>query len=477
MAKFYVTTSIPYANAAPHIGFALEAIQADVLARYHRQKGEDVFFLTGTDEHGTKIQRTAKEAGMSPQDYVDGIALKFQELAKVLNISNTDFIRTSDQERHWPAVQTVWQALKENGDIIKKQYEGLYCSGCEGFLTQTDLVDGKCPFHQKEPELVQEENYFFTLSKYAARLKELLEKRQIRVAPDYRKNEVLELIHQGLEDVSFSRPRMSLEWGVPVPDDESQVMYVWADALTNYISALGYPVGENFKKYWPADVHVVGKDIVRFHALVWPAMLLSLGLELPRTLFIHGFITVNGQKMSKSLGNVISPFDLVEKYGTDAVRYFFISELPATEDGDFSYERFEARYNGDLAAGLGNLVARVLAMANKQFLISIECSNQELGKLLSETKKRRDAAIEEFKFGEAIGVIWDVVHFCDKYIDETKPWALEDEQKKKTALGDLLLAISALANLLEPFLPKTAERIAEQLKTGISQPLFPRLEK
>ncbi|OHA70964.1 MAG: methionine--tRNA ligase [Candidatus Wildermuthbacteria bacterium RIFCSPHIGHO2_12_FULL_45_9] len=490
MAKFYITTSIPYANAAPHIGFALEAIQTDVIARFHRQKGEDVFFLTGTDEHGTKIQRTARDVLVSPQKYVDGIAVKFQELAKVLNISNTDFIRTSDQKRHWPAVREVWQKLQANGDIIKKQYEGLYCSGCEGFLTPTDLVDGKCPYHQKAPELVKEENYFFTLSKYADRLREILEKGQICVVPDYRKNEVMELIRQGLEDVSFSRPRTTLEWGIPVPGDETQVIYVWADALTNYISALGYPDGENFKKYWPVDVHVVGKDIVRFHSLVWPAMLLSLGLELPRTLFVHGFITVNGQKMSKSLGNAISPFELVEKYGTDAVRYFFVSELPATEDGDFSYEKFEKRYQGDLANGIGNLVNRVLTLASEISLSTgrnsilssgLPLNDTSLNKLVKDIELSRNISLGLFDFLGAINEIWKLVAYCNVYINDKKPWLDSPngwkEGKGKDVIDDLVFVIIRIAYLIEPFMPKTATRIREQIKTQVIEPLFPRLEK
>jgi len=365
-----------YTNSPPHIGFAFESIQADVLARYHRLLGEDTVFLTGTDEHGTKVAQAAKEAGKKPKEFVDEIAEKVEELKRILNLSNDDFIRTTDQKRHWPAVKKVWLKLKETGDIYKKKYQAFYCSGCEAFITKKDLVNGKCAIHQTEPEIIDEENYFFRLSKYSKAIEKSIEKDELKIIPETRKNEILSFIKQGLEDVSFSRPREKLQWGIPVPDDESQTMYVWADALTNYISALGYfEENEKFKKFWPADIHCIGKDIIRFHAVIWPGMLLSLGLPLPKTIFIHGFITVGGQKMSKSLGNVIDPFELVKKYGTDAVRYFLLREIPSTEDGDFTYEKFGKRYNSDLAAGLGNLVARTITVAaklNTKFQISNE---------------------------------------------------------------------------------------------------------
>lgn len=316
MKKFYITTSIAYTNTPPHIGFALESIQADVLARYHRALGEDVFFLTGTDEHGAKIAKAAEAAQKEPRKFVDYIAERFEALKPALNLSNNDFIRTTDEKRHWPAVKKVWLRLKKNGDICKKSYKGLYCSGCEAFITKKDLVGGKCAIHLKEPEIIDEENYFFRLSKYSDKLKKLIEKDKLRIIPEARKNEMLSFINQGLEDISFSRPRKDLKWGIPVPDDDSHTIYVWADALINYISAIGY-AEENkiFKKFWPADVHCVGKDILKFHALIWPGMLLSLGLDLPKNIFVHGFITVDGQKISKSLGNTIDPFELVKKYG------------------------------------------------------------------------------------------------------------------------------------------------------------------
>ena len=325
------------------MGYALEIIQADVFARYRRILGEEVFFLTGTDEHGAKVTKAAEKEGKSPKEFVDKISGEFRELKEVLNLSNDDFIRTTDEKRHWPIVKKVWQKLKENGDIYKKKYQGLYCVGCEAFITKKDLIDGKCKIHQKEPEIVEEENYFFRLSKYSKKIEEIIEKDEVKIIPEERKNEMLSFIGQGLEDVSFSRPRKDLKWGIPVPDDESQTIYVWADALINYISALGgFEKGE-FKEFWPPDIHFLGKDILRFHATIWLGMLLSLGLELPKNIFVHGFITSNGQKMSKSLGNVIDPFELVKKYGADAVRYFLLREIPPTEDGDFTYEKFEAK--------------------------------------------------------------------------------------------------------------------------------------
>ena len=474
MSKFYITTSIPYANAAPHVGHALEFIQADVLARWHRQQGDNVFFLTGTDEHGTKIAKAAADAGISPQEFVDKTAVLFQELAKTLYISNDDFIRTSDQKRHWPSVNEVWQKLNANGDLYKKQYKGLYCSGCETFVVEKDLTDGKCAIHQKEPESVQEENYFFKLSKYSKEIERVLREGIIKIVPEHKKNELLRLIGEGLEDVSFSRPIEKLSWGVPVPSDDSQTMYVWADALTNYISVLGYPNGDTYKKYWPADVHVVGKDIVRFHALIWPAMLMSLGIALPKTLFVHGFITANGQKMSKSIGNVVDPLELIEKYGADAVRYFFLREIPPTEDGDFSYEKFEARYNADLAGGLGNLVARTLALTKKTTVSARESfQSKKLADVTDKAKEKRDQSLQDYRFNDALVAIWEIIHCADKYIEETRPW--EEPENKKEIIGDVLLAILKITNLLEPFLPTTAHNIEKQVREREGKILFPRL--
>jgi len=460
MKKFYITTSIPYTNAPPHIGFALEVIQADVLARYHRLLGDDVFYLTGTDEHGLKIRKAAEKAGKEPEEFTDEISEKFRKLTKVLNISNDDFIRTTDKKRHWPAVKKVWLELKEKGDIYKKKYKGYYCSGCEAFITEKDLVDEKCPIHKKEAELIEEENYFFRLSKYSSQIEEKIKKDELKIVPETRKNEVLGIIKQGLKDVSFSRVKEKY-WGFPVPGDDSQVIYVWGDALSNYISALGFADdSDKFKKYWPADVHCLGKDILKFHALIWPGMLLSLGLPLPRTIFVHGFITCAAQKMSKSLGNVIDPLELVEKYGTDAVRYYLLREIPSTEDGDFTYEKFEQRYNADLASGIGNLLARTKTMTET---IGFRENNSEA--VNPEIKKAQNAckrALDEFKFNEALKSVWDLISFCDKYIEKEKPW--EKRENSPQVLGNLLVVLDNIAELLEPFLPETSERIRKEIE-------------
>ena len=471
--NFYITTSIAYTNSLPHIGFALESIQADVIARYQQIQNRNVFFLTGTDEHGAKVVKAAEIAGKNPKKFVDEISTEFRKLTQILNLSNNDFIRTTDQKKHWPTVKKVWLKLKENGDIYKKKYQGLYCIGCEAFITKKDLKNGKCLFHQKEPEIIEEENYFFRLSKYSKKIEEIIKKDKIKIIPKSRKNEILNFIKQGLEDISFSRPRKDLKWAIPVPDDSAASIYVWADALTNYISALGYAKNsQKFKKYWPADVHCLGKDILKFHVLIWPGMLLSLKLPLPKTLFVHGFITVNGQKMSKSLGNVINPFELIEKYGIDAVRYFLLREISPTEDGDFTYQKFEERYNADLANGLGNLVARVITMAEK-----LKTKNEKRKtttknlKFINNIRKRYKKALDEFKFNEALIAIWELIGFCDKYIEKEKPWEIKNEE----VIYNLLFFLNEISKLLEPFLPEASEKILEQIKTRKSKPLFPRI--
>lgn len=489
--SFYVTTSIAYTNADPHIGFALESCQADVLARYHRLLGKDTFFLTGTDEHGTKNYRSAKEAGETPKEFTDRISNKFRELADALNISNDDFIRTSDQEKHWPSVEIAWLKLKENGDIYKKKYKGLYCVNCEAFVTEKDLENGKCPLHQKEPEQVEEENYFFKLSKYSQKIKEAIETEKMKIIPEARKNEILSFINEGLEDVSFSRPREKLEWGVPVPDDSEQTIYVWCDALVNYISALGYAENdEKFKKYWPANVHCLGKDILRFHAIIWPAILFSLGLGLPKNILVHGFITVAGQKMSKSLGNIVYPFDLIERYGTDAVRYFLLREIPATEDGDFTGEKFRKRYNSDLAGGIGNLVSRVITMTQKvesnagvQINNSKSSLTKEFEEKINEVWSKYHKAVESYKFNEALEQIWELIGFCDKYIEKQEPWKFlkseneEELNKVKEILSNLLFAVSNIDEMVFPFLPQTSKEISKQIDTkSKSRALFPKIE-
>lgn len=481
--KFYLATSIAYTNALPHLGFALELVQADVIARYHQLFGEDVFFLTGTDEHGQKVVKAAEKDGKEPKEFTNEVAAKYKSLTRVLNLSNNDFIRTTDQKRHWPKVKEIWLKLKENGDIYKKKYRGLYCVGCEAFITKKDLIGGNCKIHQKEPEIVEEENYFFKLSKYSKEIGEILEKDKVKIIPKTRKNEMLSFIGQGLEDVSFSRPRKDLKWGIPVPDDNSQTIYVWVDALINYLSALDYPEGVNFKKYWPPDIHFLGKDILRFHATIWLEVLLSLKLPLPKNIFVHGFITSNSQKMSKSLGNVIDPFELVKKYGTDAVRYFLLREIPPTEDGDFTYEKFKQRYNSDLASGLGNLVSRVVTLATKlktqNSKIKTTTQNLKLKAKINKTWKDYHKTLEKFKFNETLVTVWDLISFCDTYIEKEKPWELiiskAKNQKSKVIINNLLYAINNIAQMLKPFLPESSEKIFSQLKTKESKLLFPRL--
>ncbi len=491
--KFYITTSIPYTNAPPHIGFALEAVQADVIARYHKNLGRDVFFLTGTDEHGIKTLRVAKELGKEPKEYADEISEKFKELTKILNISNNDFIRTTDEIRHKPAVQKLWKQLEKAGDIYKKKYKGYYCPGCEAFKTEKEIVDGKCIIHLKELELVQEENYFFKLSKYTKEIEKLIKSKKLEIIPEGKKNETLAMLAQGMEDVSFSRTKDKY-WGFEVPGDAEQVMYVWCDALPNYISAIGYnQESEQFKKLWPAEVHCIGKDIMKFHTIFWPAMLLSAKLKLPKTIFVHGFINVDGQKMSKSLGNVIDPFELVKKYGSasspqvavDAVRYYLLREIVSTEDGDFTYEKFEQRYNADLAGGIGNLVARVLGIASKisnfQFSISNKLSNLNLQKKIKEVQESYKLQVTSYKFNEALALVWEIVAFCDKYINEEKLWETPStssgQVKKQQVINDLFIAIKEIGILLEPFLPETSEKIKNQINNQKSEILFPRLEK
>ena len=468
--KFYITTSIPYTNAAPHIGFALEIIQADVLARYRAQQGCDIFFLTGTDEHGLKTLKAAELAGKNPIEFTDEISSKFRNLTKILNISNNDFIRTTDEKRHKPAVYKLWEKYKEQGDIYKKKYKGFYCAGCEAFKTKKELVDGKCIIHLKEAEVIEEENYFFKLSKYLPEIKKLIKEDKLRIIPESRKNEVLNMIGQGLEDVSFSRVKEKY-WGWPVPGDDTQNLYVWQDALPNYISALGYTENsKQFKKYWPADIHCIGKDILKFHAIYWPAMLLSAKLELPKLIFIHGFINVAGQKMSKSIGNVIDPFELVKKYGVDAVRYYFLREILPTEDGDFTYEKFEQRYNSDLAGGIGNLVARILGIAGN-IEINKSKPTEKTNEKIEEINNNYASALEKFKFNEALAVVWELISYCDKYINDEKLW----ETKKPEVISDLFYAIGEISDLLSPFLPETAEKIKHLIKRKKQEALFPRI--
>ncbi len=476
MDKFYITTSIAYTNAKPHIGFALELVQADTLARHKRNKGVDTRFLTGTDEHGQKIAKKAAGEGVDPQEFVDEVVESFDELIDGLNISNDDFIRTTDKERHWPTVQKIWNALDDSGDLYKKKYTGYYCVGCEAFLTEKDLVDGVCPNHDKEPEKVEEENYFFKLSKYEDEIKALIESDDLKIIPEGRKKEMLSFLSDGLEDISVSRSTDKLKWGIPVPGDDSQRMYVWVDALSNYISALGYAEkNEEFDKFWPADVHCIGKDILRFHSIIWTGILLSAGIEVPENIFVHGFITSNGKKMSKSIGNVVDPFELIDQYGCDPVRYYLLSEIPPTGDGDFTYEKFENKYNSDLADGLGNLISRTIGLATK---VGVEFEKDrkaggEIMKEVSKTEKRVNNLMDDYEFKKALEAIWNLIHFMDRYIEKKEPWKESWEQEK--VVFEMLYVCYKLHELLKPFLPESAERIKEQIESLEKEILFEKL--
>ena len=474
--KFYITTAIPYVNAPPHAGFALEVVQADTIARYHRLFDEDVYFLAGTDENALKNVQAAEKEGITTRQLVNRNSQKFYDLKKALNLTYDDFIRTTEK-RHVQGAQALWRTCKKE-DIYKKKYKGLYCVGCEAFYTKKDLVNGKCPEHKRQPELVSEENYFFRLSKYQDWLEDLISTDKLKIIPQIRKNEVLSFIRRGLEDFSISRTiERTHGWGIPVPGDPSQIIYVWFDALANYITALGWHKNDRlFQKYWPADLHIIGKGITRFHAIYWPAMLKSAGISLPKEEFVHGYITVEGEKISKSLGNVIDPFELVKKYGTDAIRYYLLREIPSYGDGDFSERRFKELYNADLANGLGNLVARVAKLCEtKNFISQIP-----LPKSISDELENHGyhAHLERFEFNLALETIWRIIKDTDLLIDKEKPWEKSDDEVKNT-LSNAVQNILDIAYALIPFLPETAEKIRKQFagkRIKSEKPLFPRIK-
>lgn len=471
--KYYITTTLPYVNAEPHIGFALEIIQADALARWHRLQGDKVFFNTGTDEHGLKIYRKALELGIDPQKYCDEYAAKFDSLKSALNLSYNNFVRTTDAE-HIKAVQEFWQRCEKNGDIYKKNYSVKYCVGCELEKTESELVDNKCPVHPNlELELIAEENYFFRFSKYQQALLELYEKNPEFVVPAHRLNEIKKFVESGLEDFSISRLKEKMPWGVSVPGDESQVVYVWFDALVNYISCLGWPENqEKFNNFWPG-IQVAGKDNLRQQTAMWQAMLMSAGLLNSKQIFIHGFITAGGEKMSKSLGNVVNPFELVEKFGTDALRYYLLSKISPAEDGDYTEEKFKEAYTADLCNGLGNLVSRVSNLIDKNNL-SLKLDANSDGEL----KNKFDQKLSEYKFNEALEILWAKLRACDETITRTEPWKIKDTSELKKILEPIAQDILNVAILLGPFMPTTAEKIIKTFtaeKIIKSEPLFPRV--
>ncbi len=485
---WYVTTAIPYVNAKPHIGFAQELILTDALARYHRLRGEDAWFLTGTDENSLKNVQAAEQEGISTRELVDRNAAHYYDLRHVLNLSFNDFIRTSAEPRHRAGVEKLWKACDERGDIYKRAYRGLYCVGCEQFYTESELVNGLCPEHLTPPSVVEEENYFFRLSRYTDRLLELIESDSLRILPLKRKNEVLSFIRAGLNDFSISRSRARAHgWGIPVPGDPQQVIYVWFDALTNYITALGYadesPI---YERYWarnPSRVHVIGKGVIRFHAVYWPAMLLSANVPLPTTILVHDYVTINGGKISKSLGNTIDPVELVERYGTDALRYYLLREIPSTEDGDFTLERFIRAYNGDLADQLGNLLNRVVSMVNRYYNGIVPAPGPVEGVdigLLAKAQLLRgkvETAVERFALNEGLDAIWDVISAANKYVADVEPWSLAKlrssgddgehaEERLRSVLYNLVETLRLVAYHCAPFLPAASEGIAQRL--GIS---------
>ncbi|MET1032898.1 MAG: methionine--tRNA ligase [Candidatus Saccharimonadales bacterium] len=475
--NYFVTTSIPYVNGEPHIGHALEFVMTDVLARTARQQGLKTIFSTGADEHGTKIAEKALSLGITPRELTDKMSQEFRDLGDLLNISYDRFIRTTDKG-HEQRAQLIWKALKD--DIYKAKYVGWYDVKEESFIPEAQADPARMkPEHPQAYQKLEEENYFFRLSKYNDQIKEAIELGSFQIVPETRRNEILSVLNEGLEDISISRPKDKLEWGIPVPGDKTQVMYVWFEALMNYITVLGYPEHEDFKAYWPAATQVIGKDIIRFHAAIWPAMLMSLNIPLPKQLYVHGFITMDGKKMSKSIGNVVSPKEIVSKYGVDAFRYYFLRHIPSYNDGDFTWEAFEASYNNELANELGNAVQRTAAMIMKY-------QNGIIGDVpvAQHDKAPIDESIKLCRFDRALDEIWDQVRGLNQYIDEAKPWEIAKNKEDADHLREVLAyqagCLLEIADLLLPFLPDTAEKIQAVFVEGIVRPiagtLFPKTE-
>ncbi len=484
--KFYITTPIYYVNAEPHIGSAYTTIIADIIARYKRMIGYDVFFLTGTDEHGLKILQAAQAAGRDVKEFCDELAGKFKQLWKDLKITNDFFIRTTDPQ-HEETVRFFVKKMMENGDIYKGKYSGWYCVHCETYYDESEVLekDGKkvCPTCGREVKWVEEENYFFRLSKYNDALKKHFEENPDFVEPDFRKNEMLKILEKGLKDISITRT--TFKWGVPFPGDEKHVIYVWVDALINYVSAIGYGRDEEtFNKYWPADVHLIGKEINRFHSLIWPAMLISVGLPLPKKIFAHGWLTVNGQKISKSLGNAIDPRRFVEKYGNDVIRYYLVRDIVFGKDGDFSEEKLVTRLNADLANDYGNLLHRTLAMVKKHFSNKIPKPSEstdldpQLKEKTLKTVENYIKLMDSYKLTEALETVWDLISFVNTYFDRTRPWILAKEgkmEKLATVLYNTSEAILKVAMMTLPIMPDTSEEVFRRL--GFKEKVTPELLK
>ena len=471
--KLYITTAIPYVNGTPHIGNALDYLLADIWARYQKQNGKEVRFQVGTDEHGNKIAVKAAEAGLDPQAYTDKMYGNFEVLMRKVGAEFTDFIRTTDPH-HRGAVQYIWQQLQPH--IYKDKYEGWYCVGHEAFFTEKEVAEteGVCPDHQTPYEKVSEENYFLRCSDFTEQIREAIEKNKMRIVPEFRKKEFLELIKDGVKDVSISRPKKSLSWGVEVPGDPSQVMYVWIDALANYITVLGYPDHQEWRDFWPADVQVIGKDILRFHAGIWPSMLLALGISLPKKLLVHGFVNVGGAKMSKTVGNAIDPNELIDHYGIDAFRYYFSRHIPTQDDGDFTWEKFETAYNTELANDLGNLVARVANMITRYQAGVI--GDAPLGE---HDMQLYHEAMDALEFDHALDEVWTMFRSLNQYVDDVKPWEIAKQREKDPDAEPHLAEVLAhcvgnllqIGDLLVPFLPVTAAAIHKTFETGVVVPM------
>jgi methionyl-tRNA synthetase len=479
--KLYITTAIPYVNGTPHIGNALDYLLADIWTRYQKQNGHEVRFQVGTDEHGNKIAAKASELGLEPKAYTDQTYVNFENLMKKMGASYTDFVRTTDQH-HISSVQYIWQKLSPY--IYKGKYEGWYCVGCECFVSDKEATEnnGVCPDHNQPYQRLSEENYYFKASAFSEKVRQAIESDEMQIVPEFRKKEFLELMKDGLQDVSISRPKKSLSWGVPVPDDPNSVMYVWLDALSNYITVIGYPDQQGWQEYWPADVQIVGKDIMRFHAGLWPAMLLGLGLDLPRKLLVHGFVNSSGAKMSKTVGNVIDPIQVIDSYGVDAFRYYFSRHIPTLDDGDFTWEKFETAYNTELANDLGNLMQRLASMITRYSAGVIgDVSHGE-----HDTSVYHES-MESLHFDKAVDEVWAMIRSLNQYIENVKPWEIAKKVGKdpeaEVHLNDVLAysvaALLQVGDLLVPFLPATAEKIHQTFESGkIITPegvLFPRI--
>ncbi len=475
--NYFVTTSIPYVNGEPHLGHAMEFVMADVLARAARARGDTVVFSTGTDEHGGKIAEKAAELKLKPQALTDQMSQKFRDLITALNVQPDRFIRTTDKN-HEERAQLAWKALEK--DIYKNKYVGWYCTGDEEFFTDTVVKEnhGICPDHNRPYEKIEEENYFFRLSNYSEQIRDAIKSGEFEVVPATRRNEILSLLESGLDDISISRPKDKIDWGIPVPGDKTQVIYVWFEALLNYITVLGYPEHNDFKQFWPANVQVIGKGILRFHAAIFPGILLALGLPLAKQLYVHGYVTIDNKKMSKSLGNSLSPNDIIATYGADAFRYYFLRHIPSYDDGDFSWPAFESAYNNELANELGNAVQRTAAMIQKYqggIIGEIPEAEHDMGTY--------DEALAQCKFDRALDSVWEQVRGLNQLIDTEKPWQVAktgDEDHLREILAGLVSDLLEIAGLLVPFLPATAEKIQALFAGGLVHPqnstLFPRLE-